>query len=191
MPTPIRPRSWLAAAGCTALLLAGCATPTPYQPIGATSAAGGYSNLRIAPNRYRVAFAGNSLTSRERVETYLLYRAAELTVEQGFDSFSIVDRATDRNVETRVYRDPFYRSHYPFWRPWWRFRGSWGWRRWDPWFGDPFWPDQVDVRTIQRFEANAEIVLHRGRGPGGDRTFDAREVLTNLGPTIRLPGEEG
>jgi len=62
------------AAGLTA-----CATPTPYQPnIRGQAASGGYSEVRIEPDRFRVNFAGNSLTSRETVEGYLLFRAAEL-----------------------------------------------------------------------------------------------------------------
>ena len=179
----------LLAAGAAAIMVAACATPTPYQPIGArgTGASGGFSEVRLAENRYRVSFAGNSMTSRERVETYLLYRAAELTVERGYDGFSIVDRATDRDVETRVYRDPFGYGPYRYWRPWWRYRSPrLGWRRWDPWFGDPFWADDIDVRTVQRFEANAEIVMFRGTR-ADDKSFNAREVLTNLGPNIEMP----
>ena len=45
---------------------------------------------QLAADRYIVRFHGNEFTSRERVETYLLYRAAELTLEQGFDGFTIV-----------------------------------------------------------------------------------------------------
>src|SRR5262245_32787854 len=129
------------AAALGAALLGACTTATPYQPLGAagTGASGGFAEVRLAANRDRVTFAGNRMTCRERVETYLLYRAAELTNERGFDGFTIVDRATDRNVETRVYRDPFGPGPYRFWRPYWRYRGAgWGWRRWDPWFGDPF-----------------------------------------------------
>jgi len=181
-----RLRPLAAAAGLA--LLAGCATPTPYQPLGAGSrASGGYSSVRIAPNRFMVSFAGNSLTSRQRVETYLLYRAAELTVEEGYDGFAIVERATDRNVETRVYGDPFGYGPYRWWRPSWRYRGyGYGWRRWDPWYGDPFWGDSIDVQTVQNFEANAEIVMFRGERRD-DKSFDAREVLTNLGPSIEVP----
>lgn len=177
------------AATLGAALLGACATATPYQPLGArgTGASGGFSDVQLAANRFRVTFAGNSLTSRERVETYLLYRAAELTRERGFDGFTIVDRNTDRNVETRVYRDPFGPGRYRWWRPYWRYRGAgWGWRRWDPWFGDPFWADTVDVHTVQRFEASAEIVMFRGTRDD-EKSFDAREVLSNLGPGIEMP----
>lgn len=171
-----------------ALLLGACATATPYQPLGArgTGASGGFSDIRLASDRYRVTFAGNAMTSRARVETYLLYRAAELTRARGFDGFTIVDRATDRNVETRVYRDPFGPGPYRWWRPSWRYRGAFGWRRWDPWFGDPFWADNIDVSTVQRFEASAEIVMFRG-DRADDKSFNAREVLANLGPDIELP----
>jgi len=60
--------------------LAGCETATPYQPLKPGSSAGGYSETKLEGDRWRITFAGNSMTSRETVETYLLYRAAELTV---------------------------------------------------------------------------------------------------------------
>ena len=61
-----------------AALLSGCATPTPYQPLGApTGVRGGFTDQQIERNRFRVTFAGNQFTSRQRVENYLLYRAAE------------------------------------------------------------------------------------------------------------------
>ena len=74
------------------LLLAACAgKPTPYQQ---AQGGYGYSEQRIEENRYRVSFAGNSATSRPTVEDYLLYRAAELTVQNGHDWFEVADRDT-------------------------------------------------------------------------------------------------
>jgi hypothetical protein len=74
------------------LLLAACTgTPTPYQQ---ARDGYGYSEQRIEENRYRVSFAGNSETSRQTVEDYVLYRAAELTVQTGRDWFEVVDRNT-------------------------------------------------------------------------------------------------
>ncbi len=173
--------------------LAACATPTPYQPnIKGQSTAGGYSEIRLEPNRYRVNFMGNSLTSRETVEGYLLFRAAELTVESGYDWFAIVDRDTDKKTQTYVEPDPFYRpwyGSYGFWRPSWRYYGAgYGWRGWDPFWGDPFWADRVDVRTVERFEASAEIVMQKGAKPADDvRAFDARAVIENLKPRVQYP----
>lgn len=173
--------------------LAACATPTPYQPMHTGQASGGYSDVRIEADRYRVTFAGNSLTSRETVEGYLLYRAAELTVQQGYDWFSIVDRSTNKNTQTYVDPDPLYHPWYGpgfgYWRPSWRYYGrGFGWRGWDPFWGDPFWADRMDVRTVEKFEASAEIVLHKGPKPADDpRAFDAHQVIDNLGPRIQRP----
>jgi hypothetical protein len=75
-----------------ALLLAACAgKPTRYQ---AAQGGFGYSEQQTEENRYRVSFAGNSATSRQTVEDFLLYRAAELTVQTGHDWFQVVDRNT-------------------------------------------------------------------------------------------------
>ncbi len=84
-----------------AMALSACETQTPYQPLAKGSAvAGGFSDQRLDGDHFRVTFEGNSLTSRETVETYLLYRAAELTVAQGFDWFEMVDRHTDKDKRT-------------------------------------------------------------------------------------------
>ena len=169
-----------------ALALAACATATPYQPLRGSS--GGFTEQRIEANRYRVAFIGNDYTSRQRVENYPLYRAAELTLANGYDGFTIAQRATDRNVDVRSYGSPggFNRGFYPGWRPYWRYRGSFGWRHWDPWYGDPFWADRIDLRTVDSYEAMAEIVMFRGRRTDA-ASFDARQVIGNLRPTIVVP----
>jgi len=172
--------------------LSACATATPYQPnVRGQAVSGGFSETRLEADRFRVNFSGNSLTSRETVERYLLYRAAELTVAQGGDWFSLVERQTDRKARTYVEPDPFAGPYgrYSYWRPYWRYYGPrWGWRAWDPWYGDPFWADRVDVRTVERFEASAEILIGRGAKPQNDpRAFDAREVMANLGPAIVRP----
>src|SRR3954464_15102294 len=102
--------------------LAACETATPYQPnIPGQATHGGYSESRLEANRWRVTFTGNTMTSRETVEGYLLYRAAELTLQAGDDWFEIVDRNTDRHSRTYVEPDPLYRPWYGpgfgYWRP--------------------------------------------------------------------------
>jgi len=73
-----------------AWLLTACATK--YQPAGFS---GGFSHVQVDSNTYRVSFRGNGYTSRDRVETYLMYRCAELTAETGHDYFVIVGGGTD------------------------------------------------------------------------------------------------
>ena len=187
-----------AALAAMALGLAACVTATPYQPLApGRSASGGFSDTRLAADRFSVTFRGNSLTSRGTVETYLLYRAAELTLEQGGDWFVMVDREVTRDRQTYALSDPFYdRPGYAFgyWRPSWRYYGGPGrmWRSWDPFGRDPFWGDTVDLQTVERFEATAEIVLHRGpRSADEPRAFDARDVIARLGPDIVRPPATG
>lgn len=189
-------RTCLAAAFVSAALLTACATPTPYQPdIPGQRVAGGFSEERLAADRYRVTFTGNCFTSRERVEGYLLYRAAELTLEEDYDWFTIIDRLTERDqrtYETRIH-DPYWSPAFGYWRPYWRYYGPrYGWRSWYPGYGDPFWADRVSLRTVEQFTAHAEIAMHRGEIPENEeRGFDAREVMANLEPTIERPAHEG
>jgi hypothetical protein len=166
-----------------ALALSACATATPYGPAGQGSRYG-YSDMRIDENRFRVSFAGNSVTTRDQVEMSLLLRAAEVTLESGHDWFATVNRVTDRDVRYSASPDPFYRDRYwPYWGPSWAYyrRGYWSaWR-------DPFGPD-LDIREIDRYEASAEIVVGSGAKPAGDpNAFDAREVIQNLGPRVPRP----
>jgi hypothetical protein len=175
----------IAVAACVAA--AACATPTPYQPYrpGAITS-GGFSDLKISSDRVRVTFAGNSITSRETVERYLLFRAAELTVDAGYDWFATVDRRTDRDSRTIVHRDPF---GYDYWRPQWAYLGNGRWVMLNNYWGpDPFWSHRDDYQRIDRYEASAEIFMGKGPKPADDRAaYDAREVIANLGPTIVRP----
>ena len=52
--------------------------------------------------------------------------------------------------------------------------------------GDPFWND-TNYREITRYEASAEVLLGRGAKPDDANAFDARDVVTNLGPRIVRP----
>jgi hypothetical protein len=122
-------------AAAASLALAACATSPPYQPVGTGGARGGYAEQRLENDRFRVSFAGNSVTSREQVEMSLLLRSAELTKQNGFDWFATVNRATDRDTRYQTlggvgpYSDPFYGSRYGgYWGPSWRFYGGgWSW----------------------------------------------------------------
>lgn len=178
----------LAAALAGSAALAGCMTATPYQP-ATNSSRLGYAEEQIEANRFRVSFAGNTITSRETVERYLLYRAAELTVQQGFDHFILVDRNTETKTEVRRTAGAYGPGPWGYWSPYWRYyRPRWGWRTWDPFWDDPFWNDRdFDYRTVRQYEAIAEIVMGRGPKPDNVRAFDARDVLNRLGPQIQRP----
>jgi hypothetical protein len=175
-------------------VVAGCATETAYRPAtGSGFYRTGYSDTRITPNRFRVTFAGNTITDRDVVERYLLFRSAELTTQNGYDYFVMADRDTDR--QARTYSTPGawgpgFGPYSGLWGPRWGFYGRFGYRSWDPFWGNGWggWGGGADVRTVDRYEASAEIVMFKGRPePGNVRAFDARQVIETLGPTIKLP----
>src|SRR5688572_23728482 len=91
-------------------LLAACATATPYQP--ATSGSYGFSEQQIEDDRVRISFRGNSVTDRETVETYLLYRAAEVTLQGGHDYFVVAQRDTESRTHLRS-TGPYHPGFYP------------------------------------------------------------------------------
>ncbi len=174
----------IVAAAVLALGLAACeTTPTPYQPLGSSNpVSGGFTDQRLDETHFRVTFKGNDLTSREQVETYLLYRAAELAVSQGFDWFEMVSRDTENRGGAWV------SGYGGYWSPNWRYHGGFGWGAWGPYGGGPYWGG-YDVQQIDRYEAIAEIAVGHGQKPAGDvRAFDARQVMSNLGPkVVRAP----
>ena len=157
----------LIAAACT---LAACATATPYQPLHDGE---GFSEQKLESNRFRVTFSGNSITPRKTVENYLLYRAAELTLESGYDYFIIADRGTE--AQTRYTQT---------------FTGGLG-------FGNYWWGPRsalgvgVDVGNSipsTEYEAQADFVMYKGPKPADNvRAFNAHEIKTNLEAGIVRP----
>ena len=192
----------------SALTLVACQTATPYQPASEPGGYDGFSQQMIENDRARITFGGNSLTKRDTVENYLLYRSAEMAVERGFETFTLQERDVEADRKLRVVPglsnryDPYF--GYSFYRP--RF----GWSRNYPYsrfagfspgsgfgrrgfgsrgFGggyDPFF-DDVDVQEITKYRATAEVKFGRGFGADDARTFNAREVLQNLGSAISFP----
>lgn len=165
-----RRRSRLAAA-LLLLGLAGCAAPTPYQP---ATKGYGFTEQQIESNRYRVTFSGNSVTPRDVVQNYLLYRAAEVTVEKGHDYFTIVNQDIERS--TVYYSSGF--DSFPF-------HSGFGWHHpWGPGFGN------YTAYPIDSYTAFADIVMGDGEKPTGEvNAYDAHDVLRQLAPKIARPDD--
>lgn len=81
------------------VLLAGCASQTPYQPAEKRGAEG-YTETRLTDTRYRITFTGNALTPAETVKDYALLRAGELTLEKGYDWFQLANSSDDKRVQS-------------------------------------------------------------------------------------------
>jgi hypothetical protein len=167
----------VAAAIVTTLATAACQSgPTPYPPGAGRDL--GYTESRIENDRYRIAFKGNSLTDRETVENYMLYRAAELTLQNGYDTFTIVNRDTDKESRIRSSGGGYMGSRlsYMYFVPRYGWVGAY----------EPYWTPQ-SYQEVTRYEAFAEIVMGRGQKGGDANSFDARQVSQNLASQIQRP----
>ena len=77
------------------VLLSSCATT--YQP---SSFSGGYSETRLGEDTFQVSFRGNGYTSPERASDFSLLRSAELTLQNGYRFFIVVDSEKSSSLST-------------------------------------------------------------------------------------------
>lgn len=154
-------------------LLVGCATVTPYRA-AQHSDDYGYQEQKIEQDRYRVSFAGNSSTSRQTVENYLLFRAAELTLEQGKDYFVIVNSDTEKNTEQHATTVGAPSFTYGYGHPY-----GHGYRHG---LGVGF---TIFQTSFSDYEAFGVVVLRSGKKPADNLdAYNASEVVENLGLSV-------
>jgi hypothetical protein len=170
-----------------AMGLAACATPADYHA-RTPAAADGYSEQRLDDTRWRVEFVGDASASQERVESYLLYRAAELTAARGYDWFLASNHSGETESEIVVEAPPRSAPQSSVWRPLWRHRSRFRWSDWMVRGPDP--GEHLEARsgrtfTIDRYAAREDIVMGLGEAPNG--AFAAQDVLALVGPTIVRP----
>ncbi|MGL5326434.1 MAG: CC0125/CC1285 family lipoprotein [Aeromonas sp.] len=82
------------------LLLVGCATPYQSEKSfwnGQT----GFSQTRLGPDKWQLEFVGNDLVDRETARKYVLKRAGELALAEGY-SWLKVDELTINRDAVRV-----------------------------------------------------------------------------------------
>lgn len=148
----------LAAALAAAAVADARAETTRYQP-STPSRHYGYAETQIDFNRVRVSFAGNAETSRETVETYLLFRAAELTLQRGCDYFVVADHSVETSSQYAASGPPV----------------------------PPIMPPRR-YREISSHTAVSDVIMHRGAPPpNAPNVFDARTVYANLAGRVSRP----
>jgi len=171
-----------------ALALGACVSGGGAYHPRAEEMGAGYSEQRLDELRWRVEFVGDASASQETVETHLLYRAAELTATSGYDWF--LPSAPTLDVESEIVVEAARpRQPSPVWRPLWRHYSRFEWSDWMVRGGIPDrdTAEQPEGRTwiIDRYAAREDVSMGRGAPPQG--AFQAREVLTQIGPSIERP----
>lgn len=165
-----------------AAIFAGCATP--YQPRGL---AGGYADTRLAADTFRVEFFGNAYTSRAQVETGVLVRAAELTLQHGYDSFVLLGGDTDRQSTAVTLPGTYTATTTGYATGSAQRVGNFA-------YGSAYGSSTTvgsytpgSTLVFTNYGVTALVRAFRGQQPGGLGAFDAREVLRYAGRPMAAP----
>ena len=136
-----------------AFLAVACETGPEYQPRTPGSTVG-YTDLQLSQNRYRVTFSGGFDSTSGDVEMYLLRRAAEITLQNGFTHFIIQSGGTQRVSDYLSSPYAYGPVYYPYWG--------------DNWIA-------------QRYSSYAEILLLKDtEAANAPQAVDAQRVLVSL-----------
>lgn len=79
------------------LLLGGCATPY-QQEKSFWNGRTGFSETRLAPDKWQLEFVGNDLVDRETARKYVLKRAGELAQREGYPMLQVEELTIARDA---------------------------------------------------------------------------------------------
>ncbi len=158
------------AAVCIALTLSACATP--YGKYGLL---GGFTDSRIDENTFSISVDTNGYTKQQTTSMQAMYRAAELTVENGYDYFVITNDSKNPTGMTINMPGSSYTTVNSF--------GNTATARttYNPGAAIPMvFPNSTLV--IKSFKGN--------KPTDAPNAYDARSVMTYLGPQIGVDGRK-
>lgn len=151
----------------TALLLL-CHCATGYHPPGVFG--DGFSEQRVATDRWIVRFDGSAFTPRQRVETYLLFRCAEVTIENNARYFVILGGFSDLLVSPDFHPGPTTPTLIDS----------------PEWLSEEPLAAKTDSSPTRRHAARVIIQTFRERRPRGNaRVYEAQELIKQLAPRMR------
>ncbi|GAB3671783.1 CC0125/CC1285 family lipoprotein [Salinisphaera aquimarina] len=149
--------------GCT--LLAACASGPAYRP-AVRADDFGYRDTMLTSDRFRVSFSGDYAMARESVETFALFRAADVALAHGATHFRINSRET--SPVTSNGGGPSTSIGYGY--------------------GYPFFGTGIGYSSGGYSRTRYETVLEIQIGPdipdSGPEIYDANELKRNLSPSV-------
>ena len=186
------------AALCAGMPLAGVAQSPAAKPAAPAEVPmvpaakpGVFSLKTVNPTQFTLTVTGKNFTSREAIEKYLAYRAAEHTLAQKGTWFTLVEGRMKGDAGPEpVNDDPaqagkYYSFRMAYWRPVWRYKmaGAPARSSWSPFSGAPFFAEGKDAKTITDFEVSADIVVRKGvmdgKNPLGFEAAALSDLLIN------------
>ncbi|TNE64340.1 MAG: hypothetical protein EP335_07705 [Alphaproteobacteria bacterium] len=158
-------------------MLAACASSSPAHYMAADEPGDyGYYESALEQDRYRVAYKARGAKTEE-AKDYAMLRAAELTLQHGYDWFEVVDRETEQkrdashtHVETamRVGAETYRECGVLTCRTVTR-----------PAYVDPTW---VETRHYEPGSTVTFVEIKMGEGPqpNGGNIYDARTISNTI-----------
>ncbi len=165
---------FIAATIGASLTLAGCAT-TPSKPL-TFDQLGQFSSTPLNAQTFRISFKASPNMSYGTAEEITLVKAAQATVQKGFQFFKVLDDPSNRTQQPPrqavVYPSP---PPYPY--------GYY--RRYPGFWPDPFY-DMPRVVTLDPTQVAYTIECFKNEKSAPKDAFDARLILQSLGPKYGL-----
>ena len=155
-----------AAPGVQASAALAPAAPVPAAPMVPPAKPGVFMATKKGATGYHLVVAAHKFTSRDDVEKYLAWRAADLALSDNGSWFTFTQIRTKADTVPAPKRDPGAPRHsfqmanfQPVWR--YKVKGA-DWKSWSPYTGAAFFADGIKVEDITEFEASADIVVRKG-----------------------------
>lgn len=135
----------------------------PQSPQVPPLASGVFSSQKRGTMKFHLSVTGHAFTSRDAIEKYIAYRAAELAMSEHASWFTLVETRAKSDMAPLPKTDPAgprFSFRMEYWRPVWRYKTgeSAAWTSWSPFSGTNFFTGD----PITTYEASADIVLHKG-----------------------------
>jgi len=142
------------------------AAPAADLPMVPPAKPGVFTATKKGATGYHLVVAGHKFTSRDDIEKYLAWRAADLTLSDKGSWFTFTQARTKADTVPAPKRDPAAPRHsfqmanfQPAWR--YKVKGA-DWKTWSPYSGAAFFADGIKADDITDFEASADIVVRKG-----------------------------
>lgn len=167
------------------LLLQACATTSPYQPVN--SRGFGYSETPLDDLQYRIDFKGWDMNQGKAVN-YAMLRAAEFTLEKGYDWFEVIDRKSDSTKSRMSSGAGFSIAHHRTIEQNCGITGCRS-RMSDPHSGIGMGFD-LGGKDLSEAEVLLEIKMGKGVKPDLNRVYSAAELVNNMRSVLELETQD-
>ena len=127
---------------------------------------GGYSSTQIDQNTFRVSYEGDIGTDAGKVNDFLMYRAAELTMQSGYDYFVFTNKDVTKQTQTQCQQQNNFdnkknKNNYPT-------------------------SSTKNCSESVAYTVTANIKMYKGKKPESNiNAYDAMNLMQYMGPNIK------